>query len=63
MSGSVDGLGIEKNDVERAIKEGMKWKEEQSEKWHAQLAGIETVFVKQDRDFIIITAHPAGRAK
>jgi len=59
----MDGLGIEKSDVERAIKNGMKWKEERSEKWHAQSAGIETVFVKQQNDFVIITAYLAGREK
>ncbi len=59
----IDTLGIEKRDVETAIKRGMKWKESNSEKWHAQMAGIEVVFMKQERDIFIITAYFAGRSK
>lgn len=59
----MDALGIEKRDVERSIKEGMKWKEENSGKWHAQMAGIEVVFMKQYKDFFVITAYPVGRSK
>ncbi|MEK6828125.1 MAG: DUF4258 domain-containing protein [Nanoarchaeota archaeon] len=59
----MDALGIGTRDVERAIKEGMKWKEKGSEKWHAQMAGIEVVFVKQDKDWVVITAYLAGRSK
>lgn len=57
----MDALGIEGKEVESAVKKGMKWKEENSDKWHAQMAGIEVVFIKQNRDFFIITAYPAGR--
>ena len=59
----IDTLGIEKRDVENAIKKGMKWKESNSEKWHAQMAGIEVVFMKQGRNIFIITAYFAGRSK
>ena len=53
----IDALGIEKGDVEQTIKKGMKWKEEKSEKWHARMAAIEVVFMKRNKDFIIITAY------
>lgn len=59
----IDTLGIEKREVENAIKKGMKWKESNSEKWHAQMAGIEAVFMKQGRNIFIITAYFAGRLK
>ena len=59
----IDTLGIEKRDVENAIRKGMKWKESNSEKWHAQMAGIEVVFMKQERNIFIITAYFAGRSK
>ena len=59
----IDALGLEKRDAEQAIKEGMKWKEKDSDKWHAQMAGIEVVFVKQEKDMIIITVYLAGRLK
>ncbi len=59
----MNSLGIEKKEVERAVIEGMKWKEESSDKWHAQMAGVEAVFVKQDKDFFVITAYLAGRSK
>lgn len=59
----IDALGLEKKDIEQVIKEGMKWKEKESEKWHSQMAGIEVVFVKQEKDFFIITAYLAGRLK
>ena len=61
--GKMDALGIEKRDVEISIKEGMKWKEENSEKWHAQMIGIEAVFIKQHKDFFVITVYVAGRSK
>lgn len=57
----MDALGIENKEVERTVKEGMKWKEETTEKWHAQMAGLEVVFVKQEKDLFIITAYLVGR--
>ena len=59
----IDALGIEKRDVERTVKEGMKWKEEKSSKWHAQMAGIEIVFIKRNGNFFVITAYLAERLK
>lgn len=59
----MDGLGINKNEVEQTIQKGMKWREEDSEKWHAQMSGIEVVFMKQQNNFVIITAYLAGRQK
>ena len=59
----MDALGIEKQEVEKAIKEGMKWKEENAEKWHAQMAGTEAVFMKQEDNIIIITVYLAGRIR
>lgn len=59
----IDTLGIEKRDVETAIKKGMKWKKSNAEKWHAQMAGIEVVFIKQEKNIFIITAYFAGRSK
>jgi len=59
----MDALGINKVDIEKAIIRGMKWKELNREVWHAQMAGIETVFMKQEGNFIIITAYMAGREK
>lgn len=59
----MDALGIEKRDIERTVKEGMKWREKNSQKWHAQMAGIEVVFMKQSNGIFIITAYLAGRSK
>ena len=59
----MDALGIEKKEVENAIKRGMKWKESNSEKWHAQMAGVEAVFMKQEGNIFIITSYFAGRSK
>ena len=53
----IDAPGIEKRDVEQTIRRGMKWREEISEKWHAQMAGIEVVFMKDKNNLIIITAY------
>ena len=59
----MDALGIEKRDVEETVRRGMKWKEEKSGKWHAQMAGSEVVFVKQDKDLFVITVYFVGRSK
>ena len=59
----MDALGIEKKEVERIVAQGMKWKEEDSDKWHAQMAGVEVVFTKRNKDFFIITVYLAGRSK
>lgn len=57
----MDGLGVSKTEVQQVIAQGMKWKEKDEEKWHAQMAGIETVFMKEDENWIIITVYRAGR--
>ena len=59
----MDGLGIEKKEVELAVKQGMKWKEEGSDKWHARMVGIEVVFMKKNKDIFIITAYLAGGSR
>lgn len=59
----IDTLGMEKRDVENAVRKGMKWKERSSEKWHAQMAGIEIVFMREGKNIFIITAYFAGRLK
>lgn len=41
----------------------MKWKEEKSNKWHANIGGIECVFIKE-KDFIyVITIYLEGAGK
>ena len=59
----MDALGIGRRYIETTIAKGMKWKEKDSDKWHAQMAGIEVVFIKQENNFFIITAYLAGRSK
>ena len=59
----MDSLGVERKEVEETVRRGMKWKEEKTEKWHAQMASIEVVFIKDNSDYYIITVHPAGREK
>jgi len=50
----MDCLGIEKEEVEKVLIKGMKWKEEKIEKWHANAYGIEIVFVRNDEEIFII---------
>jgi len=59
----MDALGVDRMTVERTIRTGMKWKESQEEKWHAQMAGIEAVFQRQEKDMVLITVYEAGRKK
>lgn len=35
----------------------MKWKEDDTEKWHANMAGIECVFMKEEDTLFIITVY------
>lgn len=35
----------------------MKWKEQDTEKWHANMAGIECVFMKEGDILFIITVY------
>ena len=48
---------------QRMCKSGMRWKEGKNEKWHAQMPGLEVVFMKQNGDLFIITLYHAGRSK
>ena len=59
----MDALGIDNGEIENTITKGMKWKEKDSDKWHAQMASVETVFMKEGNNFVIITAYYAGRQK
>ncbi|MBI4439732.1 DUF4258 domain-containing protein [Candidatus Woesearchaeota archaeon] len=59
----MDALGVDRATVERAIRNGMKWKESKEEKWHAQMAGIEAVFQRQEKEIVVITVYEAGRKK
>ena len=51
----IDALGIEKNVVEKTIVNGMKWKETDNEKWHANMAEIECVFMRKEEGIFVIT--------
>ena len=59
----MDALGIFKSEIEKIILKGMKWKRESNEKWYAQMAGIEVIFMKENKDFVVITVYLAGREK
>jgi len=59
----MDGLGIERKEIENTIIKGMKWREIDNEKWHAALAGIECVFIKKQNAFFIITVYMGGDKK
>ena len=51
----MDAYGINRQEVDKIIKEGMKWKETQTEKWHARMAGYECVFLREDDSLFVIT--------
>ncbi len=53
----MDAIGIDKKAVEKAITEGMKWKEKDSEKWRANMAGVECVFIKKENTLFVITIY------
>ena len=57
----MDALGIERQDVLQTIARGMKWLS--FDRWHAHMAGIEVVFVKQEDTVVIITVYLAGSIK
>lgn len=59
----IDGYGIDLSEVERTVKQGMKWKEEETEKWHANMAGLECVFTKEGVYVMVITVYLAGGEK
>ncbi len=53
----IDGYGLDIDEVENVITKGMKWKEENSDKWHANMAGIEYVFIKREDKLFVITVY------
>ncbi|MBI5001862.1 DUF4258 domain-containing protein [Candidatus Woesearchaeota archaeon] len=53
----MDGYGLDIEEVETALKQGMKWKEHDTEKWHANMAGTECVFVKEEDTLFVITVY------
>ena len=59
----IDGLGIERSEVDNTIIRGMKWKEKNREKWHANMSGIECVFLKKDDVIFVITVYQNGGEK
>ncbi len=59
----MDALGIERKDVEKIIREGMKWKESHTKKWHASMAGIECVFTRKEDAIFVITVYENGGKK
>ena len=50
-------------EVEKVITQGMKWKEEDSNKWHASMAGIECVFIKEEDAIFVITVYKEADKK
>ena len=58
-----DGYGLDIEEVEKAIKQGMKWKEEDSDKLHARMAGIECVFIKEEDEIFVITVYKEADEK
>ena len=41
----------------------MKWKEEDNDKWHASMAGIECVFIKKEDKIFVITVYKEAYKK
>ena len=56
----MDGLGLNQREIETVITQGMKWKEQKTEKWHARMAGVEAVFIKEENNIMVITIYHAG---
>lgn len=59
----IDGYGIDIGEVEKTIKQGMKWKEQGTDKWHASMAGIECVFTKKEDIIFVITVYKEAGKK
>ncbi len=53
----MDALGLERNDVEKTLLQGMKWKERGTDKWHANMASIECVFMREGDNMYVITVY------
>lgn len=56
----MDAYGIERKEVYSVIEKGMKWKEKDTQKYHARMAGIECVFVKKQDTLFVITVYLNG---
>ena len=41
----------------------MKWREEDSDKWHSNMAGIECVFTKREDTIFVITVYMEATKK
>lgn len=59
----MDAFGLERREVEYIVKRGMKWKEEEEEKWHALMNNFEVVFKKENDTIFVITVYPEERKK
>lgn len=59
----IDGYGSDLKEIENVIKQGMKWKEEQTGKWHANMAGLECVFTKKENILFVITVYKEAGKK
>jgi hypothetical protein len=59
----IDAYGTDIEDVNKVIKQGMKWKEEKEDKWHARMAGFECVFTKIEDVIFVITVYKYGGKK
>ena len=59
----MDALGIEDEEVESTVRLGMKGRDADGEKWHAQRGGLEVVFARQEDMIVIITVYLARRKK
>jgi len=59
----MDAYGLDKAEIEAAIKKGVKWKEEKRAVWHSNMAGIEVVFTKSNSSIVIIAVYEARWAK
>jgi len=59
----MDSLGIVRKEADTAIMKGMKWKEKDCEKWHANLAGVECVFMKKENVIFVITVYESEGGK
>lgn len=59
----MNACGLEIEETEQAIRKGMKWKEHNADKWHANMAGIECVFIKNNDEIFVITVYKNGGSK
>jgi len=57
----IDRYGLDLDEVEKLVKQGMKWKEQHCNKWHATMAGLECVFVKDGETVFVITVYSEGK--